>query len=199
MAGVQGLKTAQKLAPVIPIEAHRAAALAKRDALVEANLDLVPAIARRIAAKLPPSIDLDDLIATGNMALVYAANCYRPSQHADTPFSAYARQIIRGRMLDSIRRRHYDHATRPGLASVPEPSLTQPIEINIDQARLKQRVSEAVAQLEPRDQKLLGLYYGPAEPDLATVAKVLDISRIRTKQLHSRAIASIARRLKSAV
>ena len=78
---------------------------AARDALVIAHAGLVVAIARRLKSRLPPSFDLDDLIGVGNIALLQAATRYRPGDHAGTPFSVYARQRIRGAMLDSVGKR----------------------------------------------------------------------------------------------
>lgn len=78
--------------------------LRRRDELIESHLDLVPQIARSIAGSLPATIELDDLIGAGNVGLLKAATNYNPKLHNNTPFSAYARPVIRGAILDSTLR-----------------------------------------------------------------------------------------------
>src|SRR5207245_2672719 len=103
--------------------------------------------------------ELDDLIATGNLGLLEAATRYRPKQHNGTPFSAYARYVVRGKILDSVRRRNYTEQTRPGIGDY-EPAVDNVIEIDIDRKRTRERVHDAVAYLPERDQKVIELYYG---------------------------------------
>jgi RNA polymerase sigma factor FliA len=62
---------------------------------------LVKRLAHRLAAKLPPSVSVDDMIQAGMMGLMDAANNFR--QDHGTLFEAYATQRIRGAMLDELR------------------------------------------------------------------------------------------------
>ena len=103
--------TASRRRPVVEISFgdHRERVRAKRDALVAENLSLVPPIARRLAKTLPPSFEVDDLVQTGNIGLLRAATRFHPQ--TGNPFPAFARPIIRGAILDSVRRRHYSAAT----------------------------------------------------------------------------------------
>jgi RNA polymerase sigma factor (sigma-70 family) len=144
---------------------RRARVLARRDRLVEAHLEIVPPIARRIHNSLPPSFDLEDLIATGNVALLHAATRYRPKEHNGTPFSAYARPCIRGAILDSVRRRHFTANTMPSiddphgdgrpismrLAAAPQDDLSHEL--------MLQRLEGAVARLTRQQQAVLEQYY----------------------------------------
>lgn len=72
-----------------------------RDSLIEAHLPQVKFIAERLAAKLPPSVDRDDLIGAGVMGLLDAVDKYDPSR--GVMFKTYAEMRVRGAMLDSLR------------------------------------------------------------------------------------------------
>jgi len=62
---------------------------------------LVKRIAHGLAAKLPSSVQVDDLIQAGLMGLLDAVNHYDHTQGAQ--FETYASQRIRGAMLDELR------------------------------------------------------------------------------------------------
>ena len=70
--------------------------------LVEKHATLVKRIAYHLIARLPHTVDADDLIQAGMMGLLDAANHYNDSQGAS--FETYAGIRIRGSMLDEIRR-----------------------------------------------------------------------------------------------
>lgn len=62
---------------------------------------LVKRIAYHMMARLPASVQVDDLIQVGMMGLLDAANNYDGAQGAQ--FETYAVQRIRGAMLDELR------------------------------------------------------------------------------------------------
>lgn len=62
---------------------------------------LVRRLALQLIAKLPASVELDDLIQVGMMGLLDAAEKYQDDQGAK--FETYASQRIRGAMLDELR------------------------------------------------------------------------------------------------
>ncbi len=62
---------------------------------------LVKRIAHFMAAKLPPSVQVDDLIQAGLIGLLDAVGNYDQTQGAQ--FETYATQRIRGAMLDELR------------------------------------------------------------------------------------------------
>lgn len=62
---------------------------------------LVKKLAFQLKAKLPPSVELDDLIQAGMMGLLDAINRYEDTHGAQ--FETYASQRIRGSMLDELR------------------------------------------------------------------------------------------------
>lgn len=72
-----------------------------RDALVEAHLPQVKFIAERLAAKLPPSVELDDLIGAGVLGLLDAVEKFDATRGVQ--FKTYAELRVRGAMLDCLR------------------------------------------------------------------------------------------------
>jgi RNA polymerase sigma factor for flagellar operon FliA len=72
----------------------------KNDLLAE-HAPLVKRLAHQLRAKLPPSVQVDDLIQAGMMGLLDAVNRYEETHGAQ--FETYAVQRIRGSMLDELR------------------------------------------------------------------------------------------------
>lgn len=70
--------------------------------LVEEHSGLVNRIAYHLAARLPASVVVDDLIQVGMIGLLDASQHYDSSQGA--AFTTYATIRIRGAMLDELRR-----------------------------------------------------------------------------------------------
>lgn len=77
------------------------AAYEEQDAYIHKFAPLVKRIAHHMMAKLPPSVEVDDMIQAGMMGLLDAVNRYEESQGAR--FETYAVQRIRGAMLDELR------------------------------------------------------------------------------------------------
>jgi RNA polymerase sigma factor for flagellar operon FliA len=75
--------------------------LADRDALVLAHVDLVRSLASRLGRRIPPHVDVSELVSVGVVGLIDAATRYQPS--LGVPFDAFARRRINGAMLDALR------------------------------------------------------------------------------------------------
>lgn len=71
------------------------------DELILSNLVLVQHVARQIYKRTPRSVDMDELIAAGNLGLVDAAAKFKPARHLQ--FRTYATFRVRGAILDSLR------------------------------------------------------------------------------------------------
>jgi RNA polymerase sigma factor FliA len=84
--------------------------------LVRQHADLVRRIAHHLAARLPSSVDVDDLIQAGIIGLLEAARHYSGDRGAS--FETYAGIRIRGAMLDELRQT--DWAPRSGHRRVRE-------------------------------------------------------------------------------
>ena len=72
------------------------------EAMVTKHADLVRRIAHHLAARLPASVEIDDLIQAGMIGLIEASRSYDEEQGAS--FETYASIRIRGAMIDEIRR-----------------------------------------------------------------------------------------------
>jgi RNA polymerase sigma factor for flagellar operon FliA len=111
----------------------------ERETLILEHLPQVHWIAARIHEKLPPSVELDDLISAGIVGLLSAVDNFDPSHNAT--LKTYAEYKIRGAILDSIR----------GLDGIPAHK----------RKRVKQ-VQEAIASAErklkrsPEEQEIAG-------------------------------------------
>jgi RNA polymerase sigma factor for flagellar operon FliA len=69
--------------------------------LLEQHQPLVRRIALQLIAKLPASVELDDLIQAGMIGLLDASSRYRDNMGAQ--FETFVSQRIRGAMLDELR------------------------------------------------------------------------------------------------
>ncbi|WP_250657675.1 RNA polymerase sigma factor FliA [Alkalimarinus coralli] len=74
----------------------------RADSLVRQHAPLVKRIAYHLMARLPASVQVDDLIQSGMMGLLEASKKYEPSKGAS--FETYAGIRIRGAMMDEIRK-----------------------------------------------------------------------------------------------
>lgn len=75
------------------------------DALVERHAVLVKRIAAHLIARLPDTVEIDDLVQVGLMALLEAARNYSESRGAK--FETFASIRIRGAMLDEVRNQNW--------------------------------------------------------------------------------------------
>ncbi|MFH1532120.1 MAG: FliA/WhiG family RNA polymerase sigma factor [Pseudomonadota bacterium] len=72
-----------------------------RGRIIRDFLPLVRAVARKLKGRLPPSVDLDDLMGSGTVGLIDAVDRYVPQETGD--FRRYAAIRIRGAILDELR------------------------------------------------------------------------------------------------
>ena len=74
---------------------------ADKNQLLTQHGSLVKKLAHQLKARLPPSVEVDDLIQAGMIGLLDAINRYEDNHGAQ--FETYAVQRIRGAMLDELR------------------------------------------------------------------------------------------------
>lgn len=77
----------------------------QRDALIVAHLPMVRRVAKRLSARYPSSVDIDDLLSIGTMGLIDATN--RFDQERNTTFSAYAQIRVMGAIVDELRKQDW--------------------------------------------------------------------------------------------
>lgn len=80
----------------------RVAGQNRRDELILEHLPLVRHILGKLAAQLPPGVDMENLESAGVLGLVEAANNFDPER--GNQFNTYAYQRVRGAILDELRR-----------------------------------------------------------------------------------------------
>ncbi len=115
----------------------------EREALIIEHLPQVNWIAARIHEKLPPSVQLDDLVSAGIVGLLAAIDNFDPSHNAS--LRTYAEYKIRGAILDSIR----------GLDGIPS-----------HRRKYVKYVQEAISTAEQRFQRT------PTEEEIAAELKI---------------------------
>ena len=135
-----------------------------RDRLVLEHVTLVKMMAQRLAQRLPPQVDLNDLISVGTLGLIDAASRYKST--LGVPFDAFARRRVQGAMLDALR--EMDWAPRSAR------KLRRTVDSTI--ARLRSELGR-----EPQDLEVAGaLQLTPEEFDRSVEQlRMLEIGSIR--------------------
>lgn len=169
------------------------------DQLVRANLRFVVSVAKRYQNL---GVSLPDLIAEGNVGLVRAAGLFDPER--GVKFISYAVWWIRQailRAIDSQSRnsRRTTPLEAPLHADDDDPSLMQllvdveapdPVERTMDAVRSNE-IQRAIGSLEPREARVLRLYYGldGDQPlTLEEIGTVFGLSRERIRQIKEKAL-----------
>jgi RNA polymerase sigma factor for flagellar operon FliA len=109
---------------------QQVSAQAQREELILGNLFLVRHILGRMASKLPPGIDVDNLEAAGTLGLVEAANRYEADRGVSFKTFAYTR--VRGAIYDELRRNSpFPQELLEKIAIVRKnlPSMTPPVDL----------------------------------------------------------------------
>lgn len=73
----------------------------QKEELIKEYAPLIKFVAQKIAVRLPPNIELDDLISAGSIGLMDAIDKWDPTR--DNKFKTYAEFRIRGSILDELR------------------------------------------------------------------------------------------------
>ncbi|MCA1563713.1 MAG: FliA/WhiG family RNA polymerase sigma factor [Acidobacteria bacterium] len=85
--------------------------LAPRDrARIAAGVPFVESLARRVAASMPHSIDIGDLVQDGMIGLIDAA--HRFDEARGIKFETFAERRVRGAMIDALRRDAWPRGVR---------------------------------------------------------------------------------------
>ncbi len=154
------------------------------DRLVEECQGLVRSLAVGIHRKLPPTVDLDDLIAYGQVGLVEAAREFDPNR--GNRFSTYAYYRIRGAIYDGLSKMtwfgrneqnqiHCEQRSNEVLAEEAEAAPGAPGDLETD-LRWFGRVTRALAvvylasNLEAGGGSEAEILVDPAMPTAASVA-----------------------------
>src|SRR5436305_6395199 len=83
---------------------------ASQNRRIVAGLPFVEALARRMAASMPNSIDIGDLVQDGVLGLIDAA--HRFDEARGIQFDTFAERRVRGAMIDALRRDAWPRGVR---------------------------------------------------------------------------------------
>src|SRR5881396_2966864 len=83
---------------------------ANQNQRIVASLPFVEALARRMAASMPNSIDIGDLVQDGVLGLIDAA--HRFDEGRGIKFETFAERRVRGAMIDALRRDAWPRGVR---------------------------------------------------------------------------------------
>ncbi len=138
-----------------------------RDSLITKGLPLVRRMAFRMARRLPPNIDVGDLIGAGSEGLIKAAESFDPGRH--TRFEPYAEMRIRGAILDQLR--SYDSMTRHGRRKLGQVSkVIRNLQAELGRQPAEEEIAKALEiTLEEYQTMAAGLARGPALAQLSEV------------------------------
>jgi len=72
------------------------------ESLVIAHMAMVKRVAIHLKARIPPFMEVDELVQVGMVGLIEASRSFNPT--LGIPFEGFALTRIRGAMLDEVRR-----------------------------------------------------------------------------------------------
>jgi RNA polymerase sigma factor for flagellar operon FliA len=89
---------------------HHAPLAAHQRQRIEAGVGFVETLARRVAATMPHSIDIGDLVQDGMLGLIDAA--HRFDERRGIKFETFAERRVRGAMIDALRKDAWPRGVR---------------------------------------------------------------------------------------
>jgi RNA polymerase sigma factor for flagellar operon FliA len=173
----------------------------KENPRVLASLPFVEQLARRVAATMPHSIDIGDLVQDGVIGLIDAAHRFDESR--GIKFETFAERRIRGAMIDALRKDAWPRGVRRQRRELEagreqlrselgcEPSLAElAAKLGLDEKRLSRTIvrihaiesTSPLASGENLDESTLPAALIPSEPEQPDFAyeKAQTKDRIRT-------------------
>ena len=155
---------------------------AQRDRIA-AGVPFVEGLARRVAASMPHSIDMGDLVQDGMLGLIDAAHRYDESR--GIKFETFAERRVRGAMIDALRRDAWPRGVRRMRRQLEaaredlrrelgyEPSMADlAARVGSDEARLSRTIvrintiesTSPMSTIESADEGMLPAVLLPSEP-----------------------------------
>ena len=178
-----------------------------REEIISKYSPMIKYVANRIAMRLPPHVEVDDLISVGVLGLMDAISKYDPTRGAK--FKTYAEFRVRGAILDELRSMDWvPRSIRQKASNVdavvkklegklrrkPEDEeVAQEMEISLDQfyVTLNETKSMPVFSLEDlgiaketgEQQSLLDCLAGKADADPQTQIRLTELKEIIAKAI----------------
>jgi DNA-directed RNA polymerase specialized sigma subunit len=156
-----------------PLQAPLYVEALNREALIEEHLSLVKYLASRFGSKLPPNVDVDDLVGAGTIGLIDAADKFNPDRNIR--FRTYAEN-------DSVG------ASGPieTLAAAADESPLSEYE----RVEKRDRLAAAIEALPEKERLVVSLYY-VEELTMKEIGAVIGVNESRVSQIHSKAISRL--------
>jgi RNA polymerase sigma factor for flagellar operon FliA len=175
-------------------------ATAAQERRIVAGLPFVEALARRMAASMPNSIDLGDLVQDGVLGLIDAA--YRFDEARGIKFETFAERRVRGAMIDALRKDAWPRGVRRQRRELDaarealrrelghEPSMADlAARVGSDEKRLSRTIvrintieaTSPLASGEHLDESSLPTVLVPSEPDAPDAAYEKSQTRERVR------------------
>lgn len=126
------LQSIERSAPLT----YNASGMVASDSLVKQYTPLVKRIAHHMIARLPASVQIDDLVQAGMMGLLDASSRFDEAQGIQ--FETFAAQRIRGAMLDELRESDW----------LPRSARKAQRDIDVATQKVQQRVRRAATESE---------------------------------------------------
>jgi RNA polymerase sigma factor for flagellar operon FliA len=140
-----------------PAKAKKQDVVARRNEYAAKFFPYIEKVARRLARRLPAHVEIDDLISSGVIGLMEAAERFDPNR-VDR-FEAFAEFRIRGAMLDDLRSRDTLSRDMRRLSNELR-DATRRLEAQLgrapDHEEIAKRLGVGVDELYARQQKLSG-------------------------------------------
>lgn len=176
-------------------------ATAAQDRRIVAGLPFVEALARRMAASMPNSIDIGDLVQDGVLGLIDAA--HRFDEARGIKFETFAERRVRGAMIDALRKDAWPRGVRRQRRELDaarealrrelghEPSMADlAARVGSDEKRLSRTIvrintieaTSPLASGEHVDESNLPTVFVPSEPDAPDAAYEKTETRERVRQ-----------------
>jgi RNA polymerase sigma-B factor len=175
---------------------HRGGDRCARTRVIEQNLPLVHALARRFAG---PSEPFDDLVQVGALGLIKAVDGFREDRGTD--LGAYAVPTIVGELRHHLRARSTlassTSGERPRLVSLP---AEEPVDMRSEtEAEGEERVlvRTALHALGPRERRIVALRFY-RDWSQQRIAEEVGISQVQVSRLLTSSLAKMRRVLEAA-
>jgi RNA polymerase sigma factor for flagellar operon FliA len=141
---------------------------AAREELIRQGLPLVRRMAFRMARRLPPNVDVNDLIGAGTEGLLKAVQYYDAERYPH--FEPYAKTRIRGAILDELRAN--DSLTRYGRSRMAEITHTiKELQHSLGRQPAEDEIAARLGMPLEQYQRLTGdLMRGPTLQGLSSVS-----------------------------
>lgn len=171
--------------------------------LVEDNLWLVGCITKTIHARLPGSVERDDVEQAGRMGLIEAALKFDAQAYPNTLFQTYARWRINGAIRDYLR--SLDMASKEQRKKIAEGETSEIVALRIEDmhreprvpgptpeelsiaAQITAQISTLIDSLGGRRRTIVREYYF-REETMAQIGENFGVKEARISQVHKAAI-----------